>query len=101
VTAVRAVLTMEVAPQDASAFEREWLRVAQWAGGQPGCLGQSLCRGGAPDRVVYVIASDWIDAAAFTVFERSAEQDRVTGELRRLRRSARMEVLTVINCFGG
>ena len=92
---VRATLTMTVRPGDSPAFERAWSAVAGWARSQQGCLRQALCRLAAAEPT-YVITSDWADLMAFRAFEGSSEQDVATAELRRLRQSARMEVLALV-----
>ncbi|PZG37481.1 antibiotic biosynthesis monooxygenase [Spongiactinospora gelatinilytica] len=92
---VRAVLVFTVRPGDTAEFERAWADVADWAGRWSGCVRQTLCRTDAAEPT-YVITSDWVDRAAFRAFERSEEQDTVTAELRRLRRTARMELHTMI-----
>jgi heme-degrading monooxygenase HmoA len=92
---VRAVLTFGVLAEDAERFEGEWRRVAAAAAGQPGCVGQSLCRYD-DNGLRYVISSDWVDLAAFRAFERSPEQDALTAGLRRLRQSARMQIMVLV-----
>lgn len=92
---VRAVLTFGVADADAAAFEAAWERVAVVVARQPGCLGQSLCRVEEPEPA-YVICSDWTDPGTFRAFERSPEQDRLTSELRHLRRWARMQMWSLV-----
>ncbi|MEV4113915.1 antibiotic biosynthesis monooxygenase family protein [Nonomuraea sp. NPDC049695] len=95
---LRAVLTFTVGQGDAEEFEDAWGKVADWARAWPGCIRQTLSRatGGDDGEIVYVITSDWSDDAAFRSFERSKEQDVVTADLRRLRRSARMELQAVV-----
>jgi heme-degrading monooxygenase HmoA len=93
--AVRAVLTMTVAPADAAAFEREWRRVAAWVRGRPGCLRQALTRADTPEPA-YVITSDWTDADTYRAFETGTRQDAETAGLRRLRTGVRMDILTII-----
>ncbi len=93
---IRAVLSMTVPVENSNLFEREWRRVAGWVESQPGCLRQTLSRGQA-DEPLYVITSDWIDLGAFRAFETSSRQDAATAGLRALRRSAHMEILTIVD----
>jgi heme-degrading monooxygenase HmoA len=93
---VRAVLVFGVAGHDAKAFETAWSELATWAAGQPGCLRQTLCcRANGGDRT-YTITSDWRDAETFAAFERSDEQERATAAIRKLRRSAHMEIHEIV-----
>lgn len=99
--AVRAVLTMTVAPQAGAEFEQEWAAVASWVERFPGCLRQTLSRHANGDQATtYVITSDWSDRLTFHNFEISSRQDEATRGLRRLRTSTHMDVLDIIDHRG-
>ena len=88
---VRATLRMKVQAGREAEFEDEWRKVAEATRRAPGNLRQALLRS-SDEPATYIIASDWIDRAAFGVFERSTEQEDLTAPLRALRESASMRV---------
>lgn len=93
--AVRAYLTMTVAPRDARAFEEAWVGASSYAADHPECIRQSLTREDG-DPVLFVITSDWRDRDAFHSFERGAGQDAATAALRRLRTSTVMKLTEIV-----
>ena len=92
---VRATVYMKVKAGREGEFERMWQSIAERVRNEPGNLRQSLLRDSA-DASSFVISSDWESREAFTRFERSPEQDRLTAPLRALRESAHMAVYDVV-----
>lgn len=92
---IRAVLRMEIRPEDNAEFERVWRAVAGAVSEHWGVLQQTLVRDGEGENA-YLVISDWPNSEEFRLFERSEEQDRLTAPLRKLRSSASLSVYEVI-----
>jgi heme-degrading monooxygenase HmoA len=92
---IRATLTMKVKVGREADFEQVWRSVAEHTRLAPGNLRQALLRD-AEDPGLFVITSDWESREAFTRFERSDEQDRLTAPLREMRESVRMTVYQLV-----
>src|SRR5664280_1923442 len=88
---VRATLYMKVKDGRGGDFEREWRMIADHVRRAPGNIRQALSRD-PEDPDGFVVTSDWSTREAFSLFERSPEQDDLTAPLRDLRVSARMTV---------
>jgi len=88
---VRATLQMKVKDGRGPDFERAWRAIAEQVRTVPGNVRQTLERD-PEDPDSFVVTSDWESREAFTLFERSPEQDELTAPLRELRSSARMTV---------
>lgn len=93
---IKVILTMTVPAQHAAAFEAAWQPAADFAARQKGCLGQVLVRRDEAEPS-YLVMSDWTDREAFSEFERSSVQERVTADLRKFRTSARMELYEIVS----
>ena len=92
---VRATLWMTVKAGREKEFEAAWRMIADQVRRVPGNLRQTLLR--EPENPSgFVLMSDWESREAFTRFERSEEQDKLTAPLRQLRESARMSVYELI-----
>jgi heme-degrading monooxygenase HmoA len=76
-------------------FERAWREIAEQVRREPGNLRQVLLRD-PEDPASFIVASDWESRDAFTRFERSPEQDRLTAPIRDLRESGRMTVHEIL-----
>lgn len=76
-------------------FERAWHAVAEEACLIPGNLRQTLLHD-PDDPSSFVITTEWESREAFTQFEVSPEQDRLTAPLRALRESAKQVTQEVI-----
>ena len=72
-------------------FEQAWRAIAEEVRRAPGNIRQALLRD-RDDPRSFVVTSDWESREAFTDFERSPEQDRLTAPLRELRESGGMTV---------
>ena len=88
---VRATLQMRVKEGREGDFERAWREIAKDVRGAPGSIRQALLRD-LDDPRSFVVTSDWESREAFTRFEQSPEQDRLTAPLRELRESGQMTV---------
>jgi heme-degrading monooxygenase HmoA len=88
---IRATLNMKVKEGREDDFERAWREIAQEVRRAPGNIRQALLRDSSDARS-FVVTSDWENRDAFTQFERSPEQDRLTAPLRELRESGEMAV---------
>jgi heme-degrading monooxygenase HmoA len=88
---VRATIGMTVKAGCEGEFEQAWRQIAEQVRRVPGNLRQSLLRD-ANNPSEFVLTSDWESREAFSRFERSQEQDRLTAPLRGLRESARMTI---------
>lgn len=79
-------------------FEQAWKVIAEQTRHVPGNLRQALLRNPTePD--MFIITSDWESREAFGHFERSEAQDVLTAPLRALRKSARMDIQTLVMHF--
>jgi len=94
---VRAELTMTVPVPRAESFVTEWRKVAGWVATLPGCLRQTLSQVRQGDSDTFVITSDWVDRSTYEHFEHSSRQDAATADLRALRTSVAMRVLTIVD----
>ena len=95
---IRATLTMKVKAGREGDFEQAWKTVAEQTRREPGNLRQALLRD-PQDPTTFVITSDWESREAFTRFERSDEQDRLTAPLREMRESAKMTVYQLVTAL--
>ncbi len=92
---VRATLYMKVKAGRENELEQTWRSIAERVRQEPGNIRQALLRD-PNDRSSFVITSDWESRDAFTKFERSEEQDKLTAPLRDLRESASMTVHEIL-----
>lgn len=92
---VRATLYMTVKAGRGPDFEQAWRAIAEQVRDVPGNIRQTLARD-PEDSDSFVVTSDWSSREVFGEFERSPEQDELTGPLRELRSSARMTVHDVL-----
>jgi len=92
---VRATLYMKVKAGREDELERTWRKIADRVRQEPGNIRQALLRD-PEDRSSFVITSDWESREAFTRFERSEQQDKLTAPLRDVRESASMTVHEIV-----
>ena len=95
---IRAVLTMKVKSGQENNFEQAWKAIAEKTQVASGNLRQALLRS-PQDPATFVITSDWESREAFTRFERSDEQDRLTAPLREMRESVKMTIYQLVTAL--
>lgn len=92
---VRATLTFRVKEGAGDAFEQAWRRIAERVKEHPDSLRQTLARDPEDPRT-FVMTSDWANRESFSEFERSRDQEELTGPLRELREWSTMNVHDIV-----
>jgi heme-degrading monooxygenase HmoA len=95
---IRAMLTMKVKAGREMDFEQAWSVVAEQTRRAPGNLRQALLRDPRDTRT-FVVSSDWESQEAFSRFERSDSQDRLTAPLREMRESVKMTLYHLVDAL--